>query len=480
MIKRLFQKRWFRCVLILTVISAFAGWFAWVKFFREGPERAFANETERFKYGSIGGEAETGLPYWIWLVLPRVFPEYLPGSGGYASVGLVWEEGEEMPVGFTKKVVGFPRVGTNCALCHVGTYRSKREEVPTLVTGAPNHTFNPKALFAFFTKAARDPRFNADILLKQIERETDLSFVDTVIYRYLIIPLTRDALLKQGERLEWVDVPYRPEWGPGRDDAFNLPKFVLMDLPDDHTSGQCDINSAWNLKVREGDGRFLNWAGESPTLRTVLVDSSLGMGPKPGAAFEKRIEELGHYMRELVPPSYPFPIDEALRERGRAIYADHCAACHDPGRERTNRIIPIEEIGTDRERLDSWSQADADAFNAKVRELGFDRPNALKNEGYYSPPLDGIWMRAPFLHNGSVPSLRELLNPPAERVVTFHRGDDLYDPENVGFFSRASPDEPGAFLLDTRERGNGKGGHSYGTGLSEPEKAALIEYLKSL
>ena len=60
-----------------------------------------------------------------------------PGPGGYKSFGLVWEEGREMPVGFTKRVIGFPRVANNCAICHAGTWRSKEGEVPHVVVASP-------------------------------------------------------------------------------------------------------------------------------------------------------------------------------------------------------------------------------------------------------------------------------------------------------------------------------------------------------
>ena len=70
----------------------------------------------RFKYGSIGAERDAGIPYWIFYVLPRMFPEKLPGPGGYAALGVSWEQGQELPIGFTKKVVGFPRVANNCAV----------------------------------------------------------------------------------------------------------------------------------------------------------------------------------------------------------------------------------------------------------------------------------------------------------------------------------------------------------------------------
>ncbi len=146
---------------LLVAVGSLGGWLVWHKLLREEPDPQFTSEIERFKYGSLGGERDAGFPYWVWVVLPRIFPEYLPGPGGYRSLGLVWEEGHDLPVGFTKKTVGFPRVGNNCALCHVGTYRAKRDEVPAVVVGAPAHTLDAQALIRFLSQSARDPRFNA-------------------------------------------------------------------------------------------------------------------------------------------------------------------------------------------------------------------------------------------------------------------------------------------------------------------------------
>src|SRR6185436_16212061 len=98
-----------KLIVVLIVIGAVVGITAWYHLFREVPTN-FAAADENFKYGSLGNEQTDGIPYWIWLVLPRMFPEKLPGSGGYASLGLVWEEGAEMPVGLSKKKIGFDRV----------------------------------------------------------------------------------------------------------------------------------------------------------------------------------------------------------------------------------------------------------------------------------------------------------------------------------------------------------------------------------
>src|SRR6478672_12931217 len=112
---------WLWALLVLLVVGALLGGIAWAKLFREEPQPDWVTATPemRFKYGSIGAENDAGIPYWIFYVLPRMFPEKLPGAGGYASLGVPWEEGFELPVGFTKKVIGFPRVANNCAVCHI-------------------------------------------------------------------------------------------------------------------------------------------------------------------------------------------------------------------------------------------------------------------------------------------------------------------------------------------------------------------------
>jgi hypothetical protein len=96
-----------RALIVVALLAAGVVLVAWFKLFREEPQD-FDDAAEQFKYGSIGNEEDEGLPYWVWLVLPRLFPEYLPrgasgnAPGGYASLGLIWEPGQETPVGFSK------------------------------------------------------------------------------------------------------------------------------------------------------------------------------------------------------------------------------------------------------------------------------------------------------------------------------------------------------------------------------------------
>lgn len=484
---------------VLVVLGAIVGGIAWQKLLRVHPQdpEVLASADMKFKYGSLGAENDRGLPYLVWMVLPRIFPEMMPGPGGYKSFGLVWEEGQEVPVGFAKKTVGFPRLTNNCALCHTATWRAGEDAPVHVVPAGPGHTVRVQAMMRFLSRAAADPRFNADTILREIDLVSSdtwgnggLSWLDRLIYRYGIIPLTRKALIEQEETLAWMNRPGKPHWGPGRDDPMNLTKYFMTDMPEDDTVGQADFPSIWNLGVRSGtDSRgealLLNWSGDTPAVRSVLIDSALGLGAPAEDWFLEEMAELDRWLSELPPPRWPDefpPPDPALVAAGEPIFEQNCAVCHEPGRERTNKVIPIEEIGTDPERMHSWSAAAARHANEKVSEAGIDRPPMTQDRdpyGYIAPPLDGLWLRAPYLHNGSIPNLTEFFKPPGQRVKQFHRGYDVYDPQNVGFVTDHRAEAAGAFLLDTTERGNGNGGHLIGTTLAPDQKRALIEYLKT-
>ena len=170
----------------------------------------------------------------------------MPGPGGYKAFGVVWEEGHEIPVGFSKKRVGFDRVTNNCAICHTATYREREDETPHVVVAAGS-PFQMQEMLRFLFKAAHDPRFNADTIMNEIRLVSGndygnggLSFIDRQIYRYLLIPLTRKALLEQEKTFTWMNRYVsngqpKPDWGPGRDDAMNLTKYFMTGLPEDDT-----------------------------------------------------------------------------------------------------------------------------------------------------------------------------------------------------------------------------------------------------
>jgi mono/diheme cytochrome c family protein len=477
---------WKIALLILVLLVIAGAIVGWQKFFREEPqpEWVMATPEMRFKYGSIGAEHDAGIPYWIFHVLPRMFPEKLPGPGGYASLGVAWEQGQELPIGFTKKVIGFPRVANNCASCHTASYRKSPNENPTFVPTGPNHTLNLQAFFRFVVDCARDPRFNASEILSEIALVTDLSWLDRLLYRYILIPITKKRLLERQQQFAWVYRPDFPQWGRGRDDAMNLTKYFLIQAPMDDSIGPTDMPSVWNLqKYKPEKGMLMNLAGDSHDARSVIIDSALGLlnaAPHDKEDFLEQVAWLEKYLGNLPAPRYPFPIDQAKAQSGRTIFEQHCARCH--ASERTGTRIPVSEVGTDPERLATWSKQAAIESNKIVRRFGIERRGLVETEpsGYIAAFLDGIWLRAPYLHNGSVPTLRDLLNPVAERPQLFYRGYDVYDSDKVGFITDTREAQRVGTPFDVRERSNSNRGHEYGTDLPAAEKDALIEYLKTL
>jgi hypothetical protein len=117
------------------------------------------------------------------------------------------------------------------------------------------------------------------------------------------------------------------------------------------------------------------------------------------------------------------------------------------------------------------------------RELPSPQP---PEDVYKAAPRDGVWATPPFLHNGSVPNLYEMLIPAAERTKKFYLGGD-FDPVKVGFDTTATS---GTFLMDTTLLGNSNAGHSFQDGprgngvvgplLTDDQRWALVEYLKSI
>jgi mono/diheme cytochrome c family protein len=452
---------------VMLVLGAGLAYFGWDRFFRERPQPDWVMATPdmRFMYGSIGAEQDSGIPYGIFAALPRIFPEKFPGPEGFASLGAVVEEGRTLPVGFTEKVIGFPRVANNCAACHVATYRVSADAERVVVPTGPSHGTDLEAFFRLLVDTAKDPRFDADTMMPAIEQVTDLDFIDRLAYRYLFIPITRKRLLEREEQFGWIYRTDFPDWGPGRDDAMNLTKYFMLEWPMDDSFGPTDMPSIWNLKkYQAAQGHRPNLAGDS----------------HDNEAFLEQVSWLQDYLGNTPAPAWPLPVDQTKAEAGRAVFQANCAGCH--AGERTGTPLPIAEIGTDRGRIDTWSKEAAAEANEVARGMGIERNGLVEEDlvGYVAPFLDGIWLRGPYLHNGAVPTVWDLLQPPDARPATFWRGYDVLDAEKLGFVSRGAEAQAAGFRFDTTLRGNGNGGHDFGTDLPDEDKQALIEHLKTL
>jgi len=435
-----------------------------------------------FKYGSVGTEGAVGVPYWLWLVLPEVFPDKLPNrpGTGYQKLGFTYETpNSDLPIGASKSGGSLPRVGLNCATCHAGTYRDAQSAPPTIVLGMPAHQMDLQAYARFLSAIAKDPRFNADTLIPAMQKRAGFGVVDSLVYRLFAIRRTKQGILDRDPQIAWFDT--RPPQGPGRVDTFNPYKAMFPEathFDTDTTVGTADLPSLWNQRMRQG--LWLHWDGNNDSVDERNKSAAIGAGATPDSLDLDALDRVANWILDLKPPAFPLGrINVALAGAGRPIYQQHCAACHDIGQPRVGQVIDIAEIGTDPERLRSFTAELATQMNT----IGTGKPwrfsHFRKTNGYAGMPLDGIWLRAPYLHNGSVPTLRALLLLD-ERPTRFYRAYDVYDWRGVGFVSTGPEAEKDGVEFDTSLPGNGNGGHTYGRDLSVQDREALLEYLKTL
>jgi hypothetical protein len=487
------RRTWFSVIAIVVIVVGIVGAIiGYQRGFREYPQPDWVTATPemRFKYGSIGAEHDAGVPYWIFYVLPRIFPEKLTQDGkvipgGYAALGVPWEQGQELPVGFTKKTIGFPRVANNCAVCHTTSYRVSADANPVSSSVAPAHTTNVEGFFRYLIDCAKDPRFNADILMAEINRVTELDLIDKLLYRFLIIPITKKRLLEREAQFAWIYRPDFPDWGRGRDDAMNLTKYFMIRAPMDDTFGPTDMPSLWNIKkYRLGAGPPHELRRRQP--RRLLGDHGLGTRParrRPANRedFVGQVKWLHGYLAQLPAPKYPFPIDAARADSGKPLFVATAPRCH--ASELTGRPLPLAEVGTDRGRLDSWNKGAAIKANQVVKEMGLERRGLVEEE-----PA-GLYRSLPRRHlaQGALPAQRlgaDAARPARTRSQAPDRSSGVATTSTTRSRSalsatprRRSASAPGS----TRSsKGGGNQGHEFGSQLSASEKEALVEYLKTL
>lgn len=545
----------------------------------------YDNMEDHFKYGSTGGDVVTGIPYWIWQAMPLVCattlqdiageslaPDYIDrvqhyGSGtdepgrrlalsreGYKALGFMYETGgngqeKDLPVGMSlRRSLGLDRTYINCAICHTSTVRKTTDGPATVVVGMPANRFNLYDFERFLFQCGKDgnpARVPKTDFIAEIESlGADPGLVD----KYIVYPLAISAIREMVQFLENVGgfSERQPNWGPGRNDTFTNNKVFAYGydwrriMPDWNTTGQVnaedigtvDWPSTWlqGMRKTRSDGRpmQLHWDGNNDRVEERNLNAALATSAIPAAIDHESIECIEQWMETLEPPAWIFGIDQQLADQGKPVYQQYCADCHgasgrDFNGERVGFVTPIDEIGTDRYRLDNYTlelaQNMAGTYAGKprqqrehecpggaiyspksappdpgpeanlieavrVEENTYRYKHYRKTNGYANMPLDGIWLRAPYLHNGSVPTLADLLKPAWQRPKSFYRGNDVYDPVNVGFESRVPRDSGGKpfFRYDTTWPGNGNRGHEgteYGTYLSEDKKRALLEHLKT-
>ena len=439
---------------------------------------SFADADEHFKYGSIGTEERVGLPYWIWKVLPTVFEDKLPKRPGvgYERIGFVVDASHPRPMGTSYKSGRVARVGLNCATCHVGTIRESATSPRQVVSGMPANQMDLQGYANFLTACANDPRFSYDTLMAAIRKENPkMGWFDRLIYKLFVVGATKKGILERARDNAWFD--RRPPFGPGRVDTFN-PYKVLLRMPVDDVVGTVDLPSLWNQRMRAR--MWLHWDGNNDSLEERNKSAAIGAGATPDSLDLASMARIENWILDLKPPAYPVArIDKARAEGGRAVWNQACASCHSVESPLIGQVTSIASVGTDPERLNSFTPDLARSMNTIGEGKPWRFSHFRKTDGYANMPLDGLWLRAPYLHNGSVPTLRALLFP-EERPAVFFRSYDVYDWTNVGFVAIGAEAEASGVRFDTLLKGNSNAGHTYGTTLSREQRELLLEYLKTL
>ncbi len=454
---------------------------------------------DHFKYGSIGSEPGVSLlqpvggvlpPYWVFTALPSVCSDKLPG--GYASLGFITEPGHDLPVGVSRRRRrGLDHVGLNCAVCHTGTVRDSPTATPRIVPGMPAHQIDLQRFVEFVLDCTLDNRLTADSVRGRFPEDDGPGLFERALYRFGLVDRLKLLTLELRNRIGPILGDDLPRWGRGRVDTFNPYKAVqfnwsLNRLPRSELIGASDFPSLWNQKPR--DGLQLHWDGDNDSVDERNLSAGLGAGITPVTVDHEALKRVRDWIWTLPPPKYPYNVDAALAARGATVYQKECLSCHGDHQfrdgvltgARLGKVEPIEQIATDRHRLDSYTPVFAANQYSLFPETPYRFKRFVKTNGYANHPLDGIWARAPYLHNGSVPTLWDLLQPPANRPVVFFRGYDVFDQANVGFVSSvAEADGRVFFRYDTTLPGNGNGGHLYGTALTADDKRAIVEYLKT-
>jgi hypothetical protein len=400
-------------------------------------------------------------------------------------------------------------VGVNCAACHVGRLRYHNKDLP-ITEGAPN-LFNIDSFYQeLFQSALASKKFTTD-------DEADPMRRFPAAYGLLS---NRREFLKTLASLHTGGAQATGP-GPGRIDAFgNVRRLVFTKAPQVPLNAPVSFPHLWGVRQL----KWFHWDGNTNSLMERNIGQAMGLGAiadlQTGASTISplNIHTLESFFSRLTPPDWPEDhfgaVDTASEQyrRGATLYVQHCASCHDrqEGGHKSPRgsiTYGVQELGTDPLRARNFAERlehqkpftrELQAVAEKVKNHADMGPNSgehrgpldlpdeqigwLTTLGYVARPLEGVWATAPYLHNGSVPTLDDLLKPDEERPVCFPLGHREYDPVKLGYVSEFSKvpaaEQSHFFVYDTRIDGNSNRGHNYGTHLASYDREALLEYLK--
>lgn len=279
-----------------------------------------------------------------------------------------------------------------------------------------------------------------------------------------------------------------------RDAEMNIQKPATLDRPE-HVSS--DPPAWWQLKKK----KVRNWNGGLDA-RSTRVDIATLLHPFNSGDFvrkqEKVFGDIHAFVLSVEAPRYPFAVEAETATKGRDVFNVHCAECHGTyGKDGTypSKVVRLKKLGTDPKLTQSMTPKNLEYFNRTwlAREKGPDGEpyQVIDTDGYLAPPLDGVWATAPYLHNSSAPTVYHVLNSKARPKYftrSYGTSKDDYDPARLGlkFTELKSGPDPKLPPLeqrkvyDTTRPGQSNAGHPFGDDLSEEDRMAVIEYLKTL
>jgi mono/diheme cytochrome c family protein len=256
----------------------------------------------------------------------------------------------------------------------------------------------------------------------------------------------------------------------------------------------CEDTPAWWL-LKKKKTMYHTGTSDARSVRSIMQFMLTPLNSR--AVFDKEeptFTDIRAYLQSLEPPRYPLPIDEAKAIQGAKLFGEHCSRCHGTYGTRwtyPSKVVPLDVIGTDRARFDGIPHVAGAFYNSSwfAQEAG-DGYKMTEPKGYQAPPLDGVWATAPYFHNGSVPTLYDVLNSKGRpRIYTrsYGTGVEDYDAVKVGWKVRLLDRVPDGRtplerrkIYDTTQRGRHNTGHTFGDVLTDSERWAVIEYLKTL
>jgi mono/diheme cytochrome c family protein len=471
----------------IAAAAAVTAWWAWDRY-RPLPAPTAgdaARGASEFFDSDLGSARWSAVPTVLFDAMPEIFPDLMPE--GWEGVGLFWRTQDHSgpPVGTAKvRILGLDAYAPNCAICHAGRFDGK------VVSGMPNENLDIQLLTHSFQTGLESGRLTVDAVAAVAAKHGHpMGPIDRVVLGFVLGQAK--AAFERGAQ-GW----YHDAVGPGRSDALAGWKRRLG-VRDEPAVTWVDLPPIFNQRLKDKTLYDGSITGDMAT-RVMLTELQKGRPFRDPLIHREVFDDLVAWMKVLDPPKYPFAVDRALASRGRTLFEAGCSRCHGTyGDSPTypNKRIDISRVGTDDERARAMTQGVVTALHttAKVYEpfLTIDpRPT------YMPPALNGLYLTSPYLHDGSVPTLWHLLQPSEKRPRAFYRRWNEFDPKRVGIVcsevqvpdgvecapdaTQQKHDPRTVWRFDARKVGNRNTGHEFGTDLSDDEKAALIEYLKTI